>query len=265
LRNNHLKSKVLLLSLLIGVLVAFSSPPTVYSQFVPCNIVNLAISGPPAVGVGQTLEITTIVTGSCDASMFYAVRVDLVDAHSNEVLSKVIFPYAPVTIGFSVPITNKVTAPSVLGTWVLQINAYLIATLNGGVADSSQQLFSVNVVPYVTPTTTAQVATNSTTFSEMFTTSQMTSTRETTSEMSTMSTSSSSAAAQENVNPTSIVAIGAIIAIIVVIVLMLLKRKPATTSRPQAMPAENVRYCGHCGSKLEMADEFCGHCGTKQT
>ena len=262
MRNNHLKSKVLRISFLVGVLVALSNPPAVYSQFLPCNIVNLAISGPPTVGVGQTLEITTIVTGSCDVSMFYAVRVDLVDAHSNKVLSKVIFPYAPVTAGFSVPITNKATAPSVVGTWVLQINAYLIATMNGGVVTSSQQLFSVDVVPYVTPTTTEQMTMNSTTFSEISTTSQMTSTSQTT---STTSTSTSSAAAQENAYPTSIVAIGAIIAIIAVIVLILLKRKPAITPRSQPTPVENVRYCGHCGSKLEMADEFCGHCGSKQT
>jgi len=233
----------------------------------PCNIVNIAPTGPPTVGAGQTLQVTTSVTGSCDQSLFYAVRVDLVDGRSSQVLSSVVFPYAPVTPVFTVSITNKATAPTTLGTWVLQVNAYLIASINGAVVASSHLLFSVAVVPY-SPTTstteqmTVQMTNSTTTLSQNSTyTNQAASINETL-------VATSSASAPETVNQHSAfaivaVAIVAIVAAIIVIVL-LSKRKHTTTQKAPPQQLSSVKYCRHCGTKLEASDQFCIHCGTKQ-
>ena len=263
MRKQHLRT--ILIVLFAGIFVILAGPPVVYSQFLPCNVVNLAPTGPPTVGAGQTLQVTTTVTGSCDQSMFYAVRVDLVDGRSSQVLSSVVFPYAPVTPVFTVSITNKATAPTTLGSWVLQVNAYLIAAMNGAVVASAHELFSVMVVPYTaTTTTTEQLITNSTTtLSQNSTnsTSQATSTSET-----LIATSTSSAAAPEtNSQNSTYVTIAAVVVILAAIIIVLLsKRKHATTQKPQPQLRANVKYCEHCGTKLNATDEFCGHCGTKQ-
>src|SRR5208283_3071247 len=189
-----------------------------------CNIVGLAPTGPPTVGAGQALQITTAVTGSCDQSMFYAVRVDLEDVHSSQVLSSVVFPYAPVSAVFPISMTNKATAPSVLGTWVLQVNAYLIASVNGAVVASSHLLFTVAVIPYSAPTTTTeQMAANSTTTISMMptnSTTQMTSMNE------TSLTTSSLPAAPENANLTSTFAgVAAIVVVLAAIFVIMLSRR----------------------------------------
>jgi len=231
----------------------------------PCNIVNLAPTGPPTVGAGQTLQVTTAVTGSCDQSLFYAVRVDLVDGRTSQVLSSVVFPYAPVTPGFTVSITNKATAPTTLGTWVLQVNAYLIASINGAVVASSHLLFSVDVVPYTPSTTTTEtqlMTTNSTT------TLSQTSTNSTNQAASTNETlvATSSASTPQTVNQRGTFAFVAVVVVILaaIIIVLLSKRKHATTQKPSLQQLANVKYCRHCGIKLEAADQFCSHCGTKQ-
>lgn len=258
-----MRPQIFVAILLVGIFVFLTDSPVVYSQYMPCNIVNLAPTGPPTVEAGQTLQVTTAVTGSCDQSMLYAVRVDLVDGRSSQVLSSVIFPYAPVAAVFTISITNKATAPTTLGTWVLQVNAYLIASINGAVVASSHLLFSVVVVPYAPPTTTTeQMTTNSTTtLSQNSTnsTNQATSTNE-------ALVTTSSAAAPETVNQSSIfAAVAAVVVIFAAIVIVLLsKRKHARTQKPQPQQLANLKYCIHCGTKLEPADEFCGHCGTKQ-
>jgi hypothetical protein len=252
--------------LLAVIFVILTNSSIVYSQYSPCNIVNLAPTGPPTVGAGQTLQVTTAVTGSCDQSMPYAVRVDLADGHSSQVLSSVVLPYAPLAAVFTVSVTNKATAPTTLGTWVLQVNAYVIASINGAVVASSHLLFSVVVVPYTPPTTTTeQVTTNSTTTLSMMlinSTVQMTSNSET-----SLAASSSSAAAPENTNQnSSAIALATIVMVLAAIfIIMLSRRKRVTSQKPQPQPLVNVKYCVHCGTKLEAGDEFCGHCGIKQT
>ena len=217
-------------------------------------------------GAGQTLQVTTAVTGSCDQSMFYAVRVDLVDGRTSKVLSSVVFPYVPVTAGFTVLINNSATAPTTLGTWVLQVNAYLIAAMNGGVVASAHQLFSVVVVPYTPPTTT-------TTFEEMTTNSTTTLSLMSTNSINQTSigevsfASSTSPAMSENTNQTSstLGIVAAILVVLAVIVIFILsKRKHTTTQKPLPQQA-NLKYCEHCGTKLNATDEFCGHCGSKQS
>jgi len=263
--HKHLKPQVFLVLLLVGIFVIIANSPAVYSQYLPCNVVSLAPTGPPTVEAGQTLEVITAVTGTCDQSMFYAVRVDLADGRSSQVLSSVVFPYAPVTAGFTVSITNKATAPITLGTWVLQVNAYFIASLNGGVVASAHQLFSVVVVPYSPPTTTTteQMTTNSTTTLSLM---PINSTNQTTSIGETSFATSTSPAASETTGQNSstfaIVAASLVILAVIAIV-MFSKRKRTTTQKPQQ--SANVKYCVQCGTKLGASDEFCGHCGTKQT
>ena len=216
-------------------------------------------------GAGQTLEVTTAVTGTCDQSMFYAVRVDLVDGRSSKVLSSVVFPYAPVTAGFTVSITNKATAPTNLGTWVLQVNGYLIASMNGAVMASAHQLFSVVVVPYTPPTTTTteQMTTNSTT---SLTLMSVNSPSQMTSIVEPSFVTSVSSATSENTNQSSTLAIVAAILVILAaaVIVMLSRRKRTATQKPPQQSA-NVKYCVQCGTELAAADEFCGRCGSKQT
>ena len=250
--------------LLSGIFMLLNNSTSAYSQYLPCNIVSIAPTGPPTVGAGQTLQVTTAVTGSCDQSMFYAVRVDLVDVHSSQVVSSIVFPYAPISAVFTVTITNRATAPTVLGAWVLQVNAYLIASLNGVVVASSHLLFNVVVVPYTPPstTTTEQMTTNSTTTLSMMpanSTTQMTSSE-------TSLTSSSPLASPESANlNTTLVSVAVIIVIVAVFVIILLsRRKGATIQKTQPQQQPNVKYCVNCGTKLMANDEFCGHCGAKQ-
>jgi len=265
--HRHLKPQLFLVLLLAGIFVVLGDSPLVYSQFLGgCNVVNIAPTGPPIVGEGQTLQVTTAVTGSCDQSMFYAVRVDLADGRSSQVLSSVVFPYIPVTAVFTVSIVNKATAPTSLGTWVLQVNAYLIASINGGIVASAHQLFSVVVVQY-TPTTTTtseQMTTNSTTtiiLMPVNSTSQMISTSE------TSYTTSSLSAVAENTNQTSstLIGVAAILVILAAIVIVMLSRRKRTTQKPQPQQSTNMKFCGQCGTKLAADDEFCSQCGTKQS
>jgi len=259
---------LLILSLIFaGFFVVLADSPVAYSQFLAgCNVVGLAPTGPPIVGAGQTLQVTTTVTGSCDQSMFYAVRVDLVDGRStSQVLSSVVFPYAPVTAGFTVSVTNKATAPTTLGTWVLQINAYLIASINGGIVASAHQLFSVVVVQY-TPTTTAmtseQITTNSTTtifLMPLNSTNQMTVTE-------TSSATSGPPTQLQTTNQTSsgLFAPAIVLIVLAAIVLVVLLTRKRRTQKPQLRQSANAKYCGKCGAKLDAADEFCSRCGTPQ-
>ena len=265
MREHHLASRVILVLLLFGIFAALSNPPA-YSQYLPCNIVSLAITGPPTVPAGQTLQISTTVTGACDPSMFYAVRVDLVDGRSQTVLSSKSLAYIPVSSSFvTFPIVNTVTAPTSLGFWPLQIQAYLLSGLNGAVVTSTSQLFTVNVVPYTPPTTTQPVTMNSTiSLTETSTNSTTISTSQTTF-ITPNSTSTSSVVAPGNVNQTStlVTVVAVIVILAVIIILMLTRRKHATTPKPQQ--PENVKYCSHCGTKVPGNDDFCSHCGTKQT
>ena len=263
----HLRTQLILSLLLVGFFVVLVDSPVVYSQFLAgCNVVGLAPTGPPVVGAGQTLQVTTTVTGSCDQSMFYAVRVDLVDGRStSQVLSSVVFPYAPVTAGFIVSVTNKATAPTTLGTWVLQINAYLIASINGGIVASAHQLFSVVVVQY-TPTTTSmtseQIATNSTTtifLMPLNSTSQMIA-----SETSSATSSPPTLAQSNNQTSSGLFAPALVLIVLAAIVLVVLLTRKRTAQRSQQRQSANVKYCGKCGSKIDAADEFCSHCGTPQ-
>lgn len=269
LRKQHLRT--ILVVLFVGIFIILAGPPVVYSQFSACNVVSLAPTGPPTVEAGQTLQVTTAVTGSCDQSLFYAVRVDLADGRSSQVLSSVVFPYVPVIPVFTVSITNKATAPTTLGTWVLQVNVYLIAAMNGGVVASAHQLFSVVVVPYTaTPTTTEQMITNSTTtLSQISTnsTNQAAQTSANSTNETLVATSTSSAAAPETVNQGSSFATVAVVVVILaaIIIVILSKRKHATNQKLQPQLRADVKYCEHCGTKLSATDEFCGHCGTKQT
>jgi len=266
LHEHHLASRVLLILLLVGIFAALTFPPAAYSQYLPCNIVSLNITGPPTVPAGQTLQISTSITGACDPSMFYAIRVDLMDGRSQTVLSSKSLVYIPVTSSFvTFPIVNTVTAPTSLGFWPLQIQAYLLSGLNGAVVTSSSQLFTVNVVPYTPPTTTQPVTMNSTiSLIETSTNSTTISTSQTTF-ITPNSTSTSTVEAPGNTNQTStLLTVVAVIAILtVIIILMLTRRKHATTPKPQQ--PENVKYCSHCGTKVPGNDDFCSHCGTKQT
>ena len=141
--------------LILGLVIILTVPSTARSQFVPCEIVNVSITHPNSVPEGQTLQVTTSLTASCDPSVFYVLRVDLVEQPSGTVLSSVKLPYYPTVSSFTRPINNTATAPMSIGPWVLQSQVYIINGLNGQTAGSSQQQFVVDITQYNPQTTTS--------------------------------------------------------------------------------------------------------------
>lgn len=149
--------------LILGLVIILTIPSTARSQYIPCEIVNLSVNHPNSVPEGQTLQVATSITASCDPSFFYLLRIDLVEQPSGTVLSSVKLPYYPTASSVTKPINNTATAPSSIGPWVLQTQVYLINGLNGQVAGSSQQQFVVDITQYASQTTTSVFSAASTT------------------------------------------------------------------------------------------------------
>ncbi|HUK51212.1 MAG TPA: zinc ribbon domain-containing protein [Terriglobales bacterium] len=254
-----------LLVLLVVVVASLTIPTSVKSQFVPCEIVNLSVRHPDSVPAGQTLQVSVLITSSCDASVTYTLRVDLVDQRTGNVLSSVKMPYYPTAPGFIQPINNTATAPSTLGSWVLQDQVYIINNLNGQVAGSSQLQFVVNVIPYTPPpTTTTQmlISSNTTQLYAVNSTSNLmtqTSAQPTISLMPTYTTSEETSQSNATTLAEALVVL-LIIAAVVFFAVMWRKREPSAGGQTQLM----ARYCTQCGNELRGEGSFCGKCGAKQ-
>ena len=256
-----------LLILGIVVIASLTVPISVKSQFVPCEIVNLSIKHPDSVPAGQVLQVSAVITSSCDASVTYTLRVDLVDQRSGKVLSSVRMPYYPTAPGFIQPINNTATAPSSLGSWVLQDQVYIINNLNGQVAGSSELQFVVNVTPYTAPpatTTQMLLSSNTTQLYAANTTSNLlnlTAMQPTISQMPTYTTSEAAAQFSMDTIAEWIVVL-LVVAAAAFFVLMWRKRAPKPQSQTQTQPS--AKFCTQCGAQLSGEGGFCGKCGAKQ-
>jgi transglutaminase-like putative cysteine protease len=206
-----------------------------------------------------------VITSSCDASVTYTLRVDLVDQRSGKVLSSVRMPYYPTAPGFIQPINNTATAPSSLGSWVLQDQAYIINNLNGQVAGSSQLQFVVNVTPYTTPpsTTTQMVlSSNTTQLLATNTTSNflnLTTMQPTTSFLPTYTTSEVTTQLS-----TDTIAEGIVVLLVVAAALFFVLMWRKSGPKPQSQTQPSAKFCTQCGAQLSGEGGFCGKCGAKQ-
>lgn len=253
--------------LILGIVILLSIPNPAHSQYIPCNIVNLVVTHPDSVSEGQTLQVMTSFTGSCDPSAFYYVRVDLVDQRSGTVLSSVKLPYYPTTSGVMNPINNTATAPMSIGPWVLQTQVYLITGINGQVAGSSQQEFVVNVTQYVaqytaqnTTTTAVFSAENTTQVVAFSTVSNQTIFSSSNSTFSVTPMATTSGATNQSTN----LIIEALTLLLVggaaVFFVAMWRKRPAA---PPTQTEPKTGYCTQCGTKLIANETVCGKCGAK--
>lgn len=260
-----LKPRFILVCLFIAIILVLASPHASYSQFIPCNIVNLSISHPDLVPAAQPLQVTSTLTTSCDPGTFYVIRVDLVDAGTTRVLSTVTYPYYPASSSFiTPPIVNEVTAPMFTGNWALEVKAYVSSGLSGQTVASTSQLFSINIVPYTPSTTTMQaVTTTSTVPTSSF--SQTSTTSSTSQE--TFATQAFSSTSTQNIDQTGTIGrAAAVIALAFVIIgILTIGRRRQRTAKERKERTTGMKYCGYCGTKLQENAQFCGHCGAKQS
>ena len=158
---NHRRLICILIA--ISELMMLASP--VYSS--PCYIPSVDLSYPQVVAAQQHFVVSATVTAICNAPAdpFVDIRVDVVDAHAAlqpAVISSNRQSYSLLQIQSPVAtILNDVIAPRDIGTWVLQIDAYVIGVPSGTVLFPYHKTFNVEVVPY-TPTSTISTITTTT-------------------------------------------------------------------------------------------------------
>lgn len=132
-----------------------------------CYLASVKPAYPDVVPAGQHFQVSTTVSASCSgaADPFNDIRVDLIDAHAQNqpaILSSNKYSWSLLSAqSVTATITNDVIAPSETGTWVLQVEAYVIGRPSGTALASSHQLFNVQVVPYTPTSTTSSVTTTS--------------------------------------------------------------------------------------------------------
>ena len=93
-----------------------------------CQTVSASTRYPSSALPTQVVSVTTTVTGSCtsDGEDYFAVRVDLVDAVSNRVLSSNSTPIGYNANNFSVNVRNAAASPKNNQSWTINVNTYLI-------------------------------------------------------------------------------------------------------------------------------------------
>ncbi len=151
-----------ILTALVGITPTYSQTPCHFSFFKPDH--------PDFTPAGQLFQVRTTVTVVCDGVFDIStdIRVDLTDGHNQTLISRSVYTSLTQPI-ITTTIVNSATAPLDTGTWVLQVNAYVIGRPSGRALASNQLLFSVNVVPY-TPTTAITSMSLTTTTSSVTTT-----------------------------------------------------------------------------------------------
>lgn len=132
--------------LLVVALIPLTMYVPVSASF--CQISNVSYSYPQQVTSGQSVLITTKVSGICasDDSYFYSVRVDASDVYGQVISTAV------AAIGYGgqnrqVIVQNLVTAPMNIGPWQIQIFVYVFANIaSGGTMDyKSAQIVTIRV------------------------------------------------------------------------------------------------------------------------
>jgi hypothetical protein len=260
--THRVKRTLALLCLTIAIIIPCLSTQPSYAQFIPCNIVNLNPIPPTLVQAGQPFQVTSDLTISCDPSVLPVIRVDLLDPESSKTLSTTSLPYYPSSSSFTVSVINQATARQLLGSWPLQVQAYVINGVNGQSVASTSQLFQVNVQPYTpsiteiqtTEATTQTSSTSSISAQSSPTTTNQEAITEALPSTITFNAQTTRSAASELLLPAAIVVIG--LAAFGLLVF--------AGSRRNSQRSVSSDHCGQCGVELIHDQNYCTNCGAKQ-
>lgn len=159
--------QILLVSGILALAVQISLPTT---YAIACQF-KMSIESQSAVDPGQTFEVKTHLTIGCPpTSERISTRVDVVALASNSTLSRSSYGIGAIDVPnkvVNVTLTNSVQAPSEVGSWKLEVVAWLFSAGNAGtsVVGVLRQPVQVQVgkVVQVTSTQTSTQTTASTT------------------------------------------------------------------------------------------------------
>jgi hypothetical protein len=254
-------SYLVFLGMLLAILAL--APQSISAQYIPCKIVNLILAPLSVIQAGQSFELTSNLTASCDPSVLPIIRVDLIDPATSKILSTASVPYYTYSSSFTVSVVNHATAREVPGSWPLQIQAYVISGINGQSVASSSQLFQVDVEPYTLPVTEMQTTQTTTQSSNITTLSSQLSPPTTTQEAITQSVSSTQIPlnTQPTGNPVSDYVLPVVIVLVGLAAFGLLVFGGRRGSKP--IPKAGI-YCKQCGVELSPNENYCTNCGTKR-
>lgn len=259
MRSKH-KKMLAFVCLVIAIIIPCLSTQSSYAQFIECKIVNLNLIPPTLVQAGQPFQVTSNLTASCDPGVLPVVRVDLLDAGTSKTLATTSLPYYPSSPSFTVSVVSQATARQALGSWALQVQAYIINGINGLSVASASQLFQVNVEPY-TPPVTAMQTTEATTQNPS--TSSLSTQLLPTTTNPEIVTEALSSALTSNTQTTSTTA-GLILPVAIVLLgLAVFGLLVFAGSRHRRQHSVSISYCGQCGTKLRHDQNYCPNCGAK--
>ena len=217
-----------LLICLVFLLCCTALSRVVYSQGSLCYFTTTQVNPGEgdSVPAGQPIQFQITLIGSCPTPGIYTIRADLTNPATSQVLSTDQEQLAA-NGQFIVTLSESLVAPSTIGTWNLQLSAYVL--LGGAVAaPASQQTFGLNIVPF---TATSTVAMTQTTIVESTNTTSP-SIQSTIPQTSTTSFSTASSATQAvGASGTLVTELQLVVALLVILVLLFLliraKRQPA--------------------------------------
>lgn len=145
-------STMVLLIVVVLLMGTIGATP-VFANF--CQISNIAYNYPQQVMPSQNFRTAVNVSGACadDLEFYYSIRVDLGDM-SGQVLSS---NYAPIGYGngqnWQVTVPNQITAPTNVGSWQIQFNVYVFASINSGNTIDSKTSKPVTIQVSISQTT----------------------------------------------------------------------------------------------------------------
>jgi hypothetical protein len=227
LLNERRKFGLSLMLLLFALVMLLGR--SVYSQGSLCYFTSSQVA--PGQGdmvpEGQPVQFTITLTGSCPSPGLYTFRADLTNPSTAQTIAT--GRVQSIANGqFTVQITESAVAPAAVGTWNLQLSAYV---LFGGavVSPASQQTFGLSVVPY-TATSTVQTTESTTQPSSETASTQSTAPSQTTvtTEQSTSQIQTTQTTSQSNAGLASqlqLVLAGVVILLIVIVALRARREK----------------------------------------
>ena len=133
-RRFHLTSKhAIHATLIAGFLLFLSTNPVASASL--CQLGKVGSNYPHQSLPNQQIQVNTSVAGSCasDGENYFSIRVDVIDKHSNSMLSSNSVPIGYNAKNFSVIVQNVAVTPQGNVTWPLGIDVYVIESggLNG--------------------------------------------------------------------------------------------------------------------------------------
>jgi len=157
--------------MLVVLLSVFSSRHA--SGFIVCQITNASYNYPGQANPGQQVEFSVTLSGACNPSDtgYYSARVDLVDM-SNTILtsnSGAMSYAANNGAPFTITISDRLNAPATSGSWNLQYVVYVFVSNGSGVETDYKAVKPIAL--QIGQGTLVQSVANSTTSSNIYSSS----------------------------------------------------------------------------------------------